>query len=107
MIDPADLSFENRVRTEGFDASPEPHHWYYVSSVDRESGRFAGAFIIEAESWVKATLKVYGIAEGAIVKFSTEIPADRLPEESYRNRRLTREEVEEIWPGTKESAANG
>ncbi len=39
--------------------------------------------------------------EAAKTELIVEIPGDKLPPEQYRNRLLTREEVEAIWPEVK------
>jgi hypothetical protein len=38
----------------------------------------------------------------SLCELAIEIPGDKLPPDKYRNRLLTREEVEAIWPQVKE-----
>ena len=39
------------------------------------------------------------IPEDAKIGMSIEIPDDKLPPEEFRNKLLTRDQVEALWPG--------
>jgi hypothetical protein len=81
-----------------------PLHWYLVAYLDKETGQFLAAVIVQGRSWDQAVKVAIDIrcekAEkmGKIVEIPAEIPADRLPAEQYRNRILTRSEIDTIWP---------
>jgi hypothetical protein len=106
MSEEQDQSFEQRIRTEGFDISIPAKKWFYVSFVNKPDGKFQGAAVVEGERWGKAIdavfeLKLKPANDNTKCELIIEIPDAKLPPESYRKRRLTREEVEEIWPETK------
>jgi hypothetical protein len=108
-----DQSFETTVRIDGLDVEPPQKKWFYVSLVFKDSGKFQGAVIVESENPIQAIGAAYTacfaeLMEPFLARTSLEIPDEKLPGEEYRNRLLTREEVEEIWPGVKMAEdANG
>jgi hypothetical protein len=77
-----------------------PFGWYLVPSYNKSTGQFVAAVIVQGREWsnaVQAALKLR-CNEGEELGRTVEIPADRVPAEQYRNRSLTREEVETILP---------
>ena len=99
-----DLSFEDRIRTGGFDV-PSVSKWFYISFVSKPHGVFQGAAVVEGENWGKAIDAVFSlklIPKDAKCELTLEIPADKWPADEYRGRLLTRAEVEAIWPQVKE-----
>jgi hypothetical protein len=91
--------FRKAIRL-SFETDPKPQlHWYYVPF--EEDGAFTGALILEATDEIAAVMATIGIEDhhGSVrVKDRIEIPPDRVPAESYRNRWLSKAEVCTIWP---------
>ena len=97
------MGFEQEVRTKGFD-EPPPLFWFYVSFVGEDDGGFMGAALVEAPGWNKS-FSVAGkrmlMPAGAKFGHYVEIPKDKLPAAEYRNRILSRGEIEALWPGVR------
>jgi hypothetical protein len=79
--------------------------WFLVPFLERATGKFVLAVIVQAEHPIKAIDPACAIHRpgdkeklGTIIKIVDE----RLPAESYRNRPLNREEIEAMWPQQKE-----
>jgi hypothetical protein len=91
------MKFEQEIRSKGFDQKPEPKLWFYISFVDK-GGAFMAAAVVQGENRVEAVFSTKGIPEGARLGTDIVIPGDKLPAEQFRNRLLTRPEVETLWP---------
>jgi hypothetical protein len=76
----------------------EPERWWYLSFAD--PGKFNGAIIIQAHGMTDALTKInwLGINPGGQVQAIPFRPEVAIPEEKWRNRLLTREELDQIWP---------
>ena len=94
--------FEHEVRS-SLAGKPEPLFWYYISFANEASGAFLGAVVVEGPNDVKAALhEAFPLMpKGGKLTTRIEIPKDKLPAEQFRNRLLTRAEVETLWPGVK------
>jgi len=77
---------------------PREKNWFYVSE-RLPDGSFAGAVIIEAQNCTQAAIRGLELLEMDDAELGTylEIPADKVPAQQYRDRILTKEEVEELW----------
>ena len=71
--------------------------WFYLSYAGK---KFRGAAILRAESVEKAAeqARLRGISPGGQV-LGLPIPNYMLPAWSYRNRLLTREDIDQMFPG--------
>ena len=93
-------TFLDRVNASLNDEAPV-RKWWYISWRTRE-GKFLTAAVVEAG---ESRFGAAGVAdklcntnyETAELGEMEEIPDDKMPPESYRNRKLTREEVEKLW----------
>jgi hypothetical protein len=106
LVNQMGQSFENRIRTSGFDVPVPAKKWFYISFINKPEGKFQGAALVEAEHWGKAIDAVFELKlkpKDAKCELTIEIPGDKVPPEEYRNRLLSREEIEAIWPQVKES----
>lgn len=97
-----DEAFRDRVAEVAREELAIPEHWMYLSFADDE---FKGGVIIKAHGITDATMKcsLLQINPGGQVAAYDLIGevADMLPEEKYRNRLLTREDILEFWPDAK------
>ena len=86
--------------------------WWYIAfetekNVAKKDGSivFMGAASVEAPTFFDAVSEAYrkGIApeNSSIRNQPVQIPEDKLPSAEYRNRPLTLEEVQTMWPETK------
>lgn len=89
------LEIEKRLRELLAEESGQPLQWWYLSYADEE---FRGGIIVEAPGFASAvmTARLLGISPGGSVR-GLPIPPDEIPLESYRNRLLTKAELEEFW----------
>jgi hypothetical protein len=74
--------------------------WYYVAYRNKADGEFCGAAVVQATNYTSATqtaLKLIGTWETTSLAEYVEVPKDKLPAAEYRNRKLTKEEVEKLW----------
>ena len=107
------MKFEQEIRSSLAGKPPEPLVWVYCTFVTKGpggswsspgGGEFMGAAVVEAPSRFKVVDVVFDrelIPKGTKVGMSIDVPADKLPSEQFRNRLLSRQEVEEMWPGVK------
>ena len=108
------MGFEREIRSSLAGQPQEPLFWFYVSFVSKGpdgtwsgsgGGDFMGAAVVQATHRAKVVDRLFEppklIPEGAKIGTSIEIPKDKLPAEQFRNRLLTRTEVETLWPGVK------
>lgn len=74
--------------------------WYFLSCA---KPKFNAGIIVQGTSTLDAVMNAAGLnqppPEGTEV-MGWRLPAFALPEEKYRNRLLTLEELKTIWPGT-------
>jgi hypothetical protein len=74
--------------------------WHYVSWRTKD-GQFLASAVVEAENRIDAARVADNLCDMSYeeVQLGTfdEIPEKDLPSEEYRNRKLTREEVEKLW----------
>jgi hypothetical protein len=77
----------------------EPEKWLYLSFADE---KFNGGVVIKAHGMMDAVTKTHalGINPGGQV-ISIEVPDEHLPDEKFRNRLLSKEDVLEMWPDSK------
>lgn len=82
-----------------------PLYWYYLAFESVGNGEFSHAIIIEGDSQGNAidAIQALGLVStilitGTKIRSATKIPAEQLPVTEYRNRKLTRAEVERLWP---------
>jgi hypothetical protein len=94
--------FRKKIR-KSLDAEPPELRWFYFSKRAKSDGRFLAAAVVQAETWLKAddAAVKQGLVQvqepykyGEIV----ELPEEGLPPAEYRNRNLTREDVQKLWP---------
>ena len=107
-----DEQFKNRITEVLKEELEEPEHWMYLSFADT---KFNGGVIIKAHGITDALMKCNLLQinpHGEVMPF--HFPDDfLLPDEKYRNRILTKEDILEIWPDAKslreleEEEANG
>ncbi len=95
--------FERKMREEGLSRPVEPIQWFFVSFIDTESGKFAGAVFLPEEGQMQAYKAAYRFLpdetySGKGLHKGTVVPEDKLPEPEYRERLLTLDEVRTIWP---------
>jgi hypothetical protein len=93
-----DAQFKKRAAEVVRQEMNEPERWHYVSFAGESS--FRGAVIIEAHGITDALLKINGLKlnpHGEVLC----IPLDEVPEEKWRNRLLTKEDVLTMWPDAK------
>ena len=92
--------FQARVAEVMKEELQEPERWFYLSFA---AEKFNGAVIIQAHGITDATMKcnLLGINPGGevfCIAFPPEIP---VPGQQYRNRLLSKTDVQEIWPDAK------
>ncbi len=90
--------------------------WYYVSFVtkgpggswsSKGGGDFMGAVVVEATTRARVAdvtafdLGVDSRGDAADRHEHRAFPKDKLPAEEFRNKLLTRSQVETLWPGVK------
>jgi hypothetical protein len=75
--------------------------WYYLSCAKHK--QFMGVILVQGTSTLDAVMNAAALKQappaGAQV-LGYRFPAQQLPPEKYRNRLLSREEVEKCWPGS-------
>jgi len=100
------LTFEEKILADGWDIPKPPLVWIYIKLVLKSDGTFKAVTFVEAEGWNKAVDVIFDkhlIDNPAeTVAFYIEVPKDKLPPPEYLNRRLTRSEVETVWPWIKQ-----
>jgi hypothetical protein len=104
MFKDKDVPFEQTISKAIADEIIPPSFWFLVPFIKTETGKFQAAVIVEGKNWgdaVKAALHMRLEDDENIGRNYFQLPADRVPAEQYRNRILTREEVETIWPESK------
>jgi hypothetical protein len=97
-------SFDQLVSEATANKTLPPLLWFLMPYTVKETGQFTCAVIVQGRAWddaVKAALHLR-IEDRETFGKITEIPADRVPAEQYRNRVLTLEEIRTIWPTQKE-----
>ena len=100
--------FAVEVKTTFQDRTIGKFWWYIAFETDRDIAKkggpiaFMGATILEAPTMFEAVREAY---KRQIVPQDSEtrrepvqIPDDKVPAAEYRNRLLTKEEVQQIWP---------
>jgi hypothetical protein len=72
--------------------------WVFCSYADEI--KFRGGIFIQADGAIDAALAVYrlGISPGGQM-IACSYPEDKLPDEQYRNRILSKADLESLWPG--------
>jgi hypothetical protein len=103
--------FAAEVKATFQDRTVEKFWWYIAFETEKNVAKkggpivFMGAAIIEAPTKYDTVSEAYrrGIApeKSSIRNQPLQIPEDKLPPEEYRNRLLTLEEVQTMWPETK------
>lgn len=100
--------FIQQIR-ESFGEREQETHWYYIAfQTDRDKARktgkisFLGAAVLQSISEYDvvrdAHMRKIAPEDSETRDRPLEIPADKLPAEEYRNRLLSREEIEKLWP---------
>ena len=91
--------FRNMVKASLKDKRPVKK-WHYVSWRTKD-GQFLAAVVIEAENRIAAARLADDLCDMSYEEVELgnwdEVPEKNLPTEEYRNRKLTREEVEKLW----------
>lgn len=91
----------NEKLAEALKPDPPKNLWFLVNFRVEATGEFACAVLTCATNSVAAVMDIYKLLkatdEGIAYSGSIEVPANKLPDESYRNRKLSREEVELLW----------
>lgn len=99
--------FAAEVKATFQDRTVEKFWWYIAFETERNVAKkggpifFMGAAIVEAPTLFDAISEAYrGIApkDSSTRNRPVQIPDDKLPPAEYRNRLLTKEEVQQIWP---------
>jgi hypothetical protein len=96
--------FEQTISKAIADEIIPPSVWFFVPFIKTETGKFQTAVIAGGKSWIEAATAALHVRvkdDEEIGRNHFQIPADRVPAEQYRNRILTREEIETIWPESK------
>jgi hypothetical protein len=91
--------FRERVAEVMREELKQPERWHYVSFAD---DKFLGAVIIQAHGTADATMKcgLLGINPGGSV-MCIAMPPGTVPGDKWRNRLLSKAEVQTIWPDAK------
>lgn len=79
--------------------SVQPEEWYYLSFAGE---KFNGGCIVRARGLLSAVSECNRLKinpHGEVV--GAPIPDEHLPAEKYRNRLLTKEDIQEFWPDAK------
>ena len=101
-----DTTFEDAVRAGTADLPKEPLHWFYLTFVLKSDGVFQVGVFVEAENFNKAVDVIFDkhlIKHGdEKIGFYIQVPNEKVPSVEYRNRRLTRSDIETVWPWTKQ-----
>ena len=90
-------TFMQRMNTLLAQEGKNPLRWWYLSYADED---FLGGLVIEAHGPTEAVYLSHhrGINPGGEVLI-IPIPSDNLPPDEYRNRLLTKAELDTIWEG--------
>ena len=77
----------------------QPERWIYLSFATRDGETFRGGLIVYVHGITHGALKAeeLGINPGGQI-MARDVPPERLPPESFRNRLLSKEDIKEIWP---------
>lgn len=89
--------FKERLAEVTREELEKPEKWHYLSFAD---GYFKGAVVIKGHGVTDCVSKAHrlGINPGGQVMCVAFPDSMELPDEKYRNRLLTREDVKAIWP---------
>jgi hypothetical protein len=100
--------FASEVKATFEDRTIEKFWWYVAFETDKNVAQkggpivFMGAAIVEAPTLYDTVREAYskGIApeKSSIRNQPVQIPEDKLPSAEHRNRLLTKEEVQQMWP---------
>ena len=100
--------FAAEVKATFQDRTVEKFWWYIAFETEKNVVKkggpivFMGAAIVEAPTFFDAVSEAYRkriAPENSSTRSQpVQIPDDRLPLADYRNRLLTKEEVQQIWP---------
>ena len=100
--------FAAEVRATFQDRTVEKFWWYLAFETEKKVAKkggpivFMGAAIVEAPTYFDAVSEVYrrriAPEESSTRNMPVQIPEGKLPLAEYRNRLLTKEEVQQIWP---------
>lgn len=89
---PSNEEFLDRVRGRLQQELQEPEKWFYFSFANE---KFMGGFILRCHGVTDGLMKIHALkmSPGGEV-LCMEVPEDVLPDEQYRNRLLTKEDVD-------------
>ena len=104
-------NFAAEVKATFQDRTIEKFWWYIAFETDRDVAKkggpivFTGAAILEAPTMFEAIREAYkrqiAPQDSETRNQPVQVPESKLPVAEYRNRLLTLEEVQTMWPETK------